>query len=419
MANHDSVLVPVETWAYASPSLRSTGSIIDIGLFAEALIYYDCVIVNPTNQPQFANFLQWFINQNRLDDFYALLQEGSLKIYDYAFMTTVIEKEGSYSLWNIQDQIQAKENTFEQRFLYHKEVESLFPKARHRNKLYTALRENVIEVKSEGFSDAIENAREDYKDPRRNAVVVQSFVDELYKYKRLGHPPIVEAKVVPSPDGSKHNLTWNVDFNVLSRLAGKEVNFHLGTPLTASAHSNRLIWSASNLGSDLYLPTPMSALVGDKLYESTQRISKLGKIIEDLKVEVEFPDIRELVNSGKMDIDNLLKIRKQAKKFRAWLQQESERDRNAIIAYHNEVARESGIKTGARKAVSIFGILGGGAAGSLAGSLIAGPVGGAVGGAAGSAVGYLADVTSKIGSNWKPVIFGDWLRKRIEDVVND
>ena len=419
MANHDSVLVPLETWAYSSPSLRSSGSIIDIGLFAEALIYYDCVIVNPTNQPQFANFLQWFINQNRLDDFYALLQEGSLKIYDYAFMTTVIEKEGSYSLWNIQDPIQAKENTFEQRFLYHQEIESLFPKARHRSKLYSALRDNVIEVKSEEFSNALENAREDYKDPRRNAVVVQSFVDELYKYKKLGHPPKVDAKVTPSLDGSKHNLTWNIDFNALSQLAGNDVNFHMGTPLTASAHSNRLIWSASNLESDLYLPSPMSALVGDKLYESTQKISRSGKIIEDLKVEVEFPDIRRLVNSGKMDLDNLLKIRKKAKKFRAWLQQESQRDRNAIIAYHNEVARESGIKTGARKAVSIFGILGGGAAGSAAGSLIAGPVGGALGGVVGGAVGYLADVTSKIGANWRPVVFGQWLRKRIEDVIDE
>ena len=419
MANHDSVLVPIETWAYSSPSLRSTGSIIDIGLFAEALIYYDCVIVNATNQPQFANFLQWFINQNRLDDFYALLQEGSLKIYDYAFITTVIEKEGSYSLCNIQDTIQTKESTFEQRCLYHQEIRSLFPKARHRSKLYRALCENVIEVKSEEFSNALENAREDYKDPRRNAVVVQSFVDELYKYKKLGHPPKVDAKVTPSLDGSKHNLTWNVDFNALSQLAGTDVNFHMGTPLTASAHSNRLIWSASNLKSDLYLPSPMSALVGDKLYESTQRISKSGKIIEDLKVEVEFPDIRRLVNSGKMDLDNLLKIRKKAKKFRTWLQQESERDRNAIISYHNEVARESGIKTGARKAVSIFGILGGGAAGSAAGSLIAGPVGGALGGVAGGAVGYLADVTSKIGADWRPVVFGQWLRKRIEDVIDE
>lgn len=419
MANHDSVLVPLETWAYSSPSLRSAGSIIDIGLFAEALIYYDCVIVNPTNQPQFANFLQWFINQNRLDDFYALLQEGSLKIYDYSFMTTVIEKEGSYSLWNIQDQIQAKENTFEQRFLYHQEIESLFPKARHRSKLYSALRENVIEVKSEEFSNALENAREDYKDPRRNAIVVQSFVDELYKYKKLGRPPKIDAKVTASLDGSKHNLTWNIDFNALAQLAGTEVNFHMGTPLTASAHSNRLIWSASNLESDLYLPSPMSTLVGDKLYESTQRISKSGKIIEDLKVEVEFPDIRRHVNSGQMDLDNLLKIRKKAKKFRVWLQQESERDRNAIIAYHNEVAKESGIKTGARKALSIFGILGGGAAGSAAGSLIAGPVGGALGGVAGGAVGYLADVTSKLGTNWRPVVFGQWLRKRIEDVIDE
>jgi len=419
VANHNSVLVPIETWAYSSPSLRSTGNLIDIGLFAEALIYYDCVIVNPTNQPQFSRFIQWFINQNRLDDFYALLQEGNLKIYDYSFMTTVIEKEGSYFLCNIQDQTQAKENTFEQRFLYHPEIGGLFLKQRHRRKLYRALRENVIEVKSEEFSNAIENAREDYKDPRRNSVVLQSFVDELYKYQKLGHPPKVDAKVTPSSDGSRHHITWNIDFNALSQLAGKEVNFHKGTPLTASAHSNRLIWSAANLESDLFLPTPMSKLVGDKLYESTQRISKSGKIIEDLKVEVEFPDIRNLVNSGKMNLDDLLKIRKKAKKFRTWLQQESDRDRNAIIAYHNEVARESGIKTGARKAMNIFGILGGGAVGSVTGSLIAGPVGGGLGGVAGGAVAYLADITSKIGANWRPVVFGEWLRKRIEDVVGE
>jgi len=419
MAKHDSALVPIETWAYSSPSLRSTGRIVDIGLFAEALVYYDCVIVNPANQRQFANFLEWFIQQNGLDDFYALLQEGSLKIYDYAFITTAIEKEGSYSLWNLQDEIQAKEDTFEQRFLYHKEVERLFQKARHRNKLYSALRGNVIEVKAEEFSNAIENAREDYRNPRRNAVVLQAFVDELYRYEKLDRPPTVQAKVVPSSDGAKHNLIWNVDFDYLSQLAGKEVNFHLGTPLTASAHSNRLIWSSSNLESDLYLPTPMSTLVGDKLYESAQRTAKLGEAIEDLKVEVDFPDIRALVNSGKMDLDNLLKIRNRAKKLRMWLQQESERDRKAIIAYHNEVARESGIKTGARKALSIFGILSGPAAGSIIGNLIAGPVGGALGGAAGGAVTYLADVASRIGSNWRPVVFGEWLRKRIEDVIDN
>ncbi len=74
---------------------------------------------------------------------------------------------------------------------------------------------------------------------------------------------------------------------------------------------------------------------------------------------------------------------------------------------------------GARKALNIFGVIGGGATGAYVGTLLGGPAGGALGGAAGGAVGYLADVTSKIGANWRPVIFGDWLRDRIEKVVHN
>jgi hypothetical protein len=49
---------------------------------------------------------------------------------------------------------------------------------------------------------------------------------------------------------------------------------------------------------------------------------------------------------------------------------------------------------------------------------LAGPGGAALGGAAGSAIGYLADITSKIGADWKPVVFGNWLRHRIEKVID-
>ena len=314
---------------------------------------------------------------------------------------------------------QIDKNTFEQRYLYHPSVENLFRKTSHRKKLYSALRENVIEVKAEEFSNAIINARKDFNDSRRHALVLQAFVDELYKFKNLGRPPIIEATVTQKSDTTKYNVTWNIDMQELEKQSGKYIKFHNGIPLTASAHSNRLIWSAANLESDLYLSTPMSTLVGDKLYESAEKISKAGKIIEELKVEVEFPDVRNLVNSGKMDLGHVLEIRKKAKKFRNWLQQESDRDRNAIIAYHHEVARDCNIKSGLRKAMNIFGVLSGGAVGGTVGSLIGGPIGGAVGGTAGSAVGYLADVTSKIGKNWRPVIFGEWLKGRIEEVVKE
>ena len=163
----------------------------------------------------------------------------------------------------------------------------------------------------------------------------------------------------------------------------------------------------------------MGMLVGDKLYESTERIAKAGAVIEDLKAKVEFPDVRALVNHGQIDLQEILRIRKKAQKFRDWLQRESDRDRDAIIAYHNETARELGLVTAGRKALSIFGVLGGGAAGSLIGTAIAGPIGAAIGGAAGSGTGYLADLVSKIGADWKPVVFGNWLRKRIEKLVEE
>lgn len=415
MAGHDTTLVPLEAWAYASPSLKVGGKSVDVGLLAESLIYYDCVYANPANATDLAELISWIASSGGIDNLYRLLEEGALKFYDYSFMTSVIEKEGVYSLWNIQDQIQQKENTFEQRFLYHPSVEQLVPKSRHRRRLYSAFKENVIEVKSSSFSNAIENARQDFTDPRRIALVVQAFTNEVYRYRHLGRPPKVQAQVSSSEDAEKHHLTWNIDFNELSNLAGTELNFHNGTPLTASAHSNRLIWSAAMMGCDLFLPSPMSALVGDKLYESTHRATKLENTIAELKAQVEFPDIRSLVNEGKIGLSDILKIRKKAKRFRSWLQQGSERDRNAIIAYHNEVARETGFSKAARKAVSLFGVVGGGAAGSAIGASMGGPVGGAIGGAAGSSIGYLAEIASKIGSNWRPVVFGDWLKDRIQE----
>lgn len=408
-------LVPLEAWSYASPEVRASGRSIDIGLFAEALIYYDRVTVVPTNQPQFAEFIRWFTEQGRFEDLLALFTHGTLKVYDYSFSTAAVEKDGVYTIWNIQDQIQSRPDTFEQRFLYHPSVEAVLPpKARHRRKVYEALRGNVIEVKAEEFGNAVENARKDFENPHRNQLIVQAFVDELYRFRKLGRAPEVRATVIKSGDGTRHNITWNVNFDQLSEYAGKELNFRLGTPLTAGAHSNRLIWSASRLKCDLFLPSPMSRLVGDKLYESTEAIAKPGKVIEQLERTVEFPDIRQLVNDGRLAFADIMSIRAKAKKFREWLQQESERDRDAIVAYHNEVSRETGLVSAGRKALNLFGVLGGGAIGGVIGNAVAGPVGGALSGAAGSALTYLVEIASNYGTSWKPVIFGEWLRDRIE-----
>jgi len=160
----------------------------------------------------------------------------------------------------------------------------------------------------------------------------------------------------------------------------------------------------------------MSTLVGDKLFESTRSIHKSTDVIESLKVSVEFPDVRFLVNEGRLDFNDVMLLRKQAKKFRSWLQTEAERDRDAIIAYHHEVAKESRLTSLGRKTLDMFGFVGGGAIGGAVGATMAGTPGAAIGGAVGGAISYFADVAGKIGSDWRPVVFGEWMKERISQL---
>jgi len=168
----------------------------------------------------------------------------------------------------------------------------------------------------------------------------------------------------------------------------------------------------------LYLGNPMANLVGDKLYESHLRNTKLKENIGQLNQEVEFPNIRKLVNEAKLDLSEILRIRKKAKRFRDWLQSESERDRNAIIAYHNEVAKELGIINFGRKSLRLFGILGIPMAEAYVTQNYPGVEPAIVAAGASAGLAFVLDVASKIGEDWKPVVFGNWVRDRIENVLN-
>ena len=230
MSDYTTALVPISTWCYNSPDVRAAGRSVDIGLFAEALIYYDRVAVSITTQPEFAEFLRWFIDAGCFDDLLALLRDGTIKIYDYSFATLAVENVGVYSLANVQDGIQAESDTFEQRVLYHQALQKVLPRARQRERLYKAVRGNVIEAKAADFDKAIENAREDLRDPRRTSLIIQAYVDELYRFRKVGRPPEVHASMTEPTLSGTYEVNWNVDFTELTRLAGCDLAFHRGTP---------------------------------------------------------------------------------------------------------------------------------------------------------------------------------------------
>lgn len=246
-------------------------------------------------------------------------------------------------------------------------------------------------------------------------MLLQALVDEVYPVFGLGDLPTITTTIDTIPRANR--ITYDINFDELKRLLGPSLNFHGGTPFTGIVHCIRLIWSAAQEKCDLYLGNPMANLVGDKLYESHLKYTKIEENIGQLNEEVEFPDIRKLVNDGKLDLSEIWRIRRKAKKFREWLQIGSDRDRNAIIAYHNEFDKEAGIISMGRKSLRMFGILGIPFATAFAAQ--ASPDAALIARSSSAGIRCLIDVASKMGENWKPVVFGNWVRNRIEKVLKD
>jgi hypothetical protein len=355
------------------------------------------------------------IRQGAFEPFLRLLREGTIRMYDYAFASAPVSIEGKFALINIQDVLQARPNTFSRRFLRHADVRHAIGSATLHKQFVAAARTGAIEIKADAFGASIENAKRDHETPKRTARIVQAFVDELYAFRRLADRPEITAEV--RTVGVDSQIRYNVDFGGLAAVAGPELNFGPSTPVAGSVIANRLIWSGLSQKCDLFLSSPMSILVGDKLFEAQRYTTRKHEVIQQLQQEVEFPDVRTLVNSGELRFADVLAIRRKSSRFRGWLQDESDRDRNAIIAYHQEVARETKLVGLGRKTLRVLGVLGGGAIGGALGAVMPGVEMGAFAGAAGAGVSYLIDVGTSLGNEWRPVVFGNWMKDRIERVL--
>jgi len=418
MTKHTTAFVPVEAWTYASPDVRLTGSTTDIGLLCESLIYYDHVLAFFGGRTQLYEFLKWLNVSNELPQFIQLVEEGVIQLVDLAFLSSAVESNGVFGIVNIQDPIMQRPNSFDERVLYHPDLHIALPNKRDRMKVFAALRGKTKEFKADEFGPAVENARADLMDARRSEIIIQAFVDDLYEAKSLGRPPQVKATIVPNPRNDLTTTNYTIDFGKLSAVAGPALNFSRSSPINAAANSAKLLWAAALNSSDLFAPSPISKLIGDKLYESVGTPVKIEQVMSMLKAEVEFPDVRRLINSRQLKLADVLSLRAGAKQFRTWLQEEGERDRNAIIAYHHEVAQASGISKAGRKFLSLFGIFGGPVIGGAIGSTMSGAEGAIVGAVAGSGVSYVADLAAKFGSGWSPVVFGKWAEDRIKKLLN-
>jgi len=422
---HSSVLIPLEAWCFHGPLLRKQGKAVDLGLLAEAMIYYDNIFLQIQRPADLDALIGWFVQAGKYKDLLGFFRDGVFHVYHCAFISTAILKEDSYSLWNMQGEDQKEANSFIPRILQQAPLEKHLHHARHRAALMGAISERLIETKAEEFSPAIENTRIDSQSVQRSTLWMQSLVDEIYPLLPEKKPIDVKTTIQTRDDGMKQ-ITWNLNFDLITSILGTDVNFHRGTPLVAAAIANRAIQSASQLRCDMYLASPLSSIVGDKLYEVQSRSVKAHAVIDQLVEEVEFPEVRRLVNEGKLGLDEVLLLRKKAKRFREWLQNESSRNRSALIAYHQEVAKESGITRAGRSTLKLFGVVGGSVAGAAIGTIAGDPTTstlGAIGGAAAGNIAseslkYLSDVAGNMRAGWRPVVFGNWMSSRIEHLLS-
>ena len=444
MNDHTTALVPIETWAYASPSLRMAQQPIDVGLLAEALIYYDRVLLVPSSypssgrvlseseassgrhssekiqqaRPPFIDIVDWFASRQELPELLALLQDRTITVYHYAFTTLPMLKDGVYTVWNAQDEEEAKEPTFMRRIAGHRSLYDVLPKARQREKLYRVLQDNVIERRADQFERAVENARRDSGDDVAMVTVLQAFVDEIRLLLPASIPErILATNVERTPERTK--ITYNINFDTITQALTSKLVFYEATPFIGLAQSNRILWSAALEYADLYLPSPLSIVSSLKLAESNDRRAEHQELVETLERKVEFPDIRRLVNEGKLSIKEVLVVRRHAAKFRKWLQTQAERDSDALIAYHHEVARASGLTDAGGKILRLFGALAGPIAAAYSSQyglslLNAGVIGAITAGVAPplveKGVDYVFDLAGKLDAQWKPVVFGDWAK---------
>lgn len=121
MSNRSQAFVPVASGYFQSPELFARGRTVDTGLLAEALVFYDQILVQVDNPHQFADLISWLIQQGLTHaDLLRLIRQDALKFYNYAFTTNPhVEPSNGfiYGLWNIQDQTMIKPNSFAERFL--------------------------------------------------------------------------------------------------------------------------------------------------------------------------------------------------------------------------------------------------------------------------------------------------------------
>ena len=398
MSDHKSTLVPLATGWFQSPDLFINGQRADIGLFAESLIYYDSVCVHVDNPEQFACFISLLVQQGLTYEMLVeLVESGAVRFLDTVWVAPYMglgRHDMVSSLWVFQEEAMNQPGHFAKKYLEHEGLkESFSGLSGGTTELFERFRiaaeATATTLNNEDVSAGIvDNAYDDLLNLDRHILHVETLVNALFKANNLKNPPPVRVRI-REVDKNIDEVARNKDSFVIGRNSENdsykiyefEYNRDLilklaqlnntktpllrslaALPLSGVGLANLMIRSAAKMDCDMFLADPISRTIGNKLYEISSDESrgsklKVDDIVQELKLKIEFPGIRRLVNTRQIEFDKILEIRRKAGSFRKWIQSEADHDRDAIVAYHEEVARATGFAKIAKSTLNLFGLL--------------------------------------------------------------
>jgi len=93
-SDHTTTLLPLEAWAFQSPGLARIGRATDVGGLAEALIYYERVLVNAQSPGHLVDLFASFAASGQLDALTAMLKDQTIRLCHFAFTNDPFQRVG-------------------------------------------------------------------------------------------------------------------------------------------------------------------------------------------------------------------------------------------------------------------------------------------------------------------------------------
>ena len=407
------ILVPIETGFGNAPDLMKRGIVADIGAVAEALIYYDTVIINVAHSEHFHELFEWFKISDSPQSLLNMMKSGEVFFHHYNFSVNpiYIPQEGRYLFYNVDEPKGDRLQLFRHRVV--KSISRYFNTYRKRKAFFDSLDDSVITVEADTFGSAVKDSHKYIADEGNFIFLLRCIFNSLKNAKFIENIPDIHL-VSKSVSNGRIKMEVSIDLRQYSKIIGKEFNFGEHTPFAMVTSTNRLIWSAAMQHSDLYLNNPTFEFLYERMHSAVKHFGDTKLSLRKLNMEVDFPDIRGEVNRGIITAKDVLKIREKSQEFREWLHKQTELDRDLLSSYHNTILEKSGLSGSMKKILkcALFVVIN--AAGVAVGDTIGGAKGTAYGIGISAMSPFLNEIYNHLLKGWSPKIFTADMKRIIQ-----